>query len=289
MEKAQDQVVSGKRVSKPSDDPLLVGKIMSMRDNIKQNEQYNSNISDTIGWVQTQDTALDDITGTMNRVRDLIIYASNGSLSDTDRGAIKDETESAIGELKEILNTNFDGRYVFGGTKTTEAPFSEEKSDDNVTNGLKYDGNGDSLKREISRGVTIELEANGSSITRIGNPEESNLDSDNDLGMFLNEVVEAMGNGETDDLSGDLLGKADKFIDNILQVRSKLGATQNRLEAAEERNMSENINLKEVLSEKEDIDLAESYMEYTMMSTAYQASLSMGARILQPSLLDYLR
>ena len=57
MQKYHNQLTSGKEVTRPSDNPLLVAKIMDMDNNIMQNEQYNSNISDTLGWVQTQDTA----------------------------------------------------------------------------------------------------------------------------------------------------------------------------------------------------------------------------------------
>ncbi len=290
MQKAQEQLTSGKKVSKPSDDPLLVGKILSMKDNIKQNEQYNSNISQSKGWVQTQDTALADVTKTMNRIRDLIVYGANGSLADTDRDAIQEEVKMKVGEIRDILNTNFDGRYIFAGHKTGEAPFTITDGKDGM---LTYNGNGGNIEREISQGVTIELMTDGSEI----------VGKDNDLGIFLNEIIDAMESrpadpadpldtgkkADLDKLSGKLLGEADKFIDKILRARSKVGAIDNRLEAAEERNRSENINLTEVLSSKEDIDLAKTYMEYTMMSTAYQTSLSVGAKILQPSLLDYLR
>ncbi len=302
MHKYQQQMTSGKTVSRPSDNPLLVGKILSMKDNIEQNKQYNSNISDTIGWVQTQDTALADVTKTMNRIRDLIIYGSNGVLDDTARNSIKDELEMKMAEIKEVLNTNFDGRYIFAGKKTNTPPFGDN---------LEYDGSknadGDNnIKREISQGVTIELLTDGSEITTVGNEK---------LADFLNKVAAALDDSkpnpdfDPDDpgssptvpktseeikeglnqLSGELLGDTDKFIDNLLRVRSKIGAIHNRLEAAEDRNKTENINLTEVLSDKEDIDLAEKYMEYIMMATNYQASLSVGAKILQPSLVDYLR
>ncbi|MGO1468782.1 MAG: flagellar hook-associated protein FlgL [Tissierella sp.] len=291
MMKAQEQATTGKAVSRPSDNPLLVGKILSMKDNIQQNEQYNTNINNALGWVKTQDTALNDAGKTMNQIRDNIIYGANGSLSETDRLAIRDEVVESIGELKDILNTNFDGRYIFAGQKTDKPPFIEEEifespgvSFDPKKFELTYNGNDKNIKREIAQGVTIELRTDGGDITKIEGGE--------DLGNFLNEVVKALESGdqkELDKLSGEHLDKADKFIDKLLQTRSKIGATHNRLEAAEERNKSENINLSGVLSEKEDVDLAESYMNYIMMTTAYQSSLSMGAKILQPSLMDYLR
>lgn len=284
MQSYHDKLTSGKEVSKPSDDPLLVAKIMDMTKNIKQNEQYNSNISDTLGWVETQDTALNDVTSTLNRVRELMIYGANGSLSETDRLAIKDEVEMQVEQIADVLNTNFDGRYIFAGQKTNDAPFEiRDVTPEEEANGLKgkildYNGDNKNISREISQGVEIELVTSGSQITQ-----------EKELGEFLNKVVTALNDGDTEALSGDLLADADKHIDNVIRVRSKVGAINNRLEASKERNESENLNLNRVLSEREDIDIAEKYMEYVTMATIYQASLSVGAKIMQPSLLDYMR
>ncbi|WP_303863919.1 flagellar hook-associated protein FlgL [Alkalibaculum bacchi] len=268
MQKYQNQIASEQEVSRPSDDPLLVSKIMSLENNILQNEQYNTNISNTLGWVQTQDTALNDVTATLQRVRELIIYGANGTLSDTDRNAIKDEVEMKVGQLADILNTNFDGRYIFGGQNTTEKPF-----DPNLTYVADDHNN---ITREISKGVTIDIMTDGSEITK-------------DLGILLSNIVTAMDNGETDLLSGKYLGDIDEHLDNVIRIRSQIGAVYNRLESAKDRNETENLNLKSLLSQRQDIDVAEKYMEFSNMKAVYQASLSVGAQILQPSLLDYLR
>lgn len=283
MQKYHNQLTSGKEVTRPSDNPLLVAKIMDMDNNIMQNEQYNSNISDTLGWVQTQDTALSDATKTLQRVKDLMIYASNGSLSETDRLAIKDEVEMQVEHLGDVLNTNFDGRYIFAGQKTTTRPF--EIGD----GGLEYKGDSNDITREIATGVTIDLITKGSEITNIN---DDKVETKN-LGELLGKIIDAMEADASDEerskLSNEYLDDMEKHIDNVVRVRTQIGAINNRLEAAKERNEAENLNLKAVLSEKEDIDIAEKYMEYSVMATVYQASLSVGAKILQPSILDYLR
>lgn len=275
MQKYQNQLSSGKEVSRPSDNPMLISKIMDLSNNIMLNEQYNTNIKDTIGWVETQDTALGGVTQTLHRLKDLVIYGANGALADTDRAAVKDEIIMLADALKDILNTNFDGRYVFGGQKTMDPPFS---IDSGV---LTYDGDSNSLTREISQGVEVVIETDGSKITT--------SDDGGDLGGLIQEIVDALDKSDTEKLSGDLLSKVDKHLDNVLRVRSSVGAMYNRLEAAQSRNEAENLNLNSLLSEKEDIDIAEKYMEYMVMATIYQASLSVGAKILQPSLLDYIR
>lgn len=282
MHKYQNQLSSGKEVSRPSDNPLLVAKIMSMDNNIAQNEQYNSNISDTLGWVKTQDTALADATKNLQRIKDLVIYGANGTLSEIDRAAISQEMKTSIEGLEDIFNTNFDGRYVFAGQETTTKPFSA---------GLIYAGDSNNVSREISQGVVVDLITAGSKLASAENAAPGN----EDLGTLLSKVINILDNfdteGGTDALTGEngLLSDMEKHIDNVVRVRTQIGAIHNRLEASGERNRSENLNLKELLSEREDIDIAEKYMESMVMSTVYQASLSIGAKILQPSLLDYLR
>ncbi|MDF5581017.1 flagellar hook-associated protein FlgL, partial [Vibrio parahaemolyticus] len=276
MQKLQNQLSSGKVVSRASEDPLLVSKIMDLRNTISINEQYNTNIRDSIGWVDTQDGALQGATTTLQRIRELVIYGANDTLSNDDRNAIAQEVNVKVGELADVLNTNFDGRYIFSGTKTTEKPFDPS---------LVYKGNDKNINREISTGVVIELAVNGEEFTTIykGQPNEQKLSE------LLQDIITALEKGETESLSGDLLGDLDKHIDNLLGFRTKIGAISNRLEAAKERNESENLNLKNLLSEREDIDLAQKYTEANILNSVYLASLSIGARILQPSLLDYLR
>jgi flagellar hook-associated protein 3 FlgL len=282
MQKYQNQLASGKEVSRPSDNPLLVSKIMDLSNNILQNKQYNTNISDSLGWARTQDGALNNVNATLNRIRDLMIYGANGSLSETDRLAIYDEVNTKVQELADTLNTNFDGRYIFAGQKTLSTPF------DATSGTLIYNGSTEDITREISKGVTIDLLTNGNQI--IETTGTSDGGSNDNLGTLLNKVLKALQDGTgLDNLSGDYLADLDKHIDNVLQVRSKIGAIDNRLQTAKSRNESENLNLNTLLSEREDIDIAEKYMEFSVMKSVYHASLAVGAQILQPSLLDYLR
>ena len=258
---------------------MLVARIMQLDSNVRMNEQYEKNISDALGWTDTADGALNVVTSTLQRARELIIYGANGTLSGTDRSALKDEVDTLQGQLMQVLNTNYDGRYIFGGQKTTEPPFS-------IVDGiLTYSGDNNNIEREISRGVNITIPTNGSGIavtagTTLGNE---------DIGALFKNISLALENGNTDDLSGSLLGDIDKHLDNTIRFRSKMGAVYNRLESAKERNAAENLSMTELLSKSEDIDLAEKMMEFSTMRTVYQASLQTGAQILQPSLLDYIR
>ena len=287
MQKYHNQLSSLKEVSRPSDNPMLVARVMQLDSNVRMNEQYEKNINDALGWTDTADGALNVVTSTLQRARELIVYGANGTLSETDRSALKDEVDTLQGQLMQVLNTNYDGRYIFGGQETTEPPFEMKDGvlnykGDNLPLKEGYNIN---LQREISKGVNVEIPTVGDNIVSIGDPADRN----STIGKLFNNISNALKDGKTDELSGELLGDIDKHLDNTIRFRSKMGAVYNRLESAKERNAAENLSMTELLSKSEDIDLAEKMMEFSTMRTVYQASLQTGAQILQPSLLDYIR
>lgn len=284
VSKTQQQLSSLKEVSKSSDDPMLVSQIMDLNNSIIQNEEYMVTIEDSIDFSNMQDSAYSSITESLSRIRTLIQQAGTDTMNSGDRQIVKAEVEAEIQTMTDALNTNFGGKYIFSGMNTTEKPFSIAKDADGNMTGIDYAGTSDNLPRRIAQGVQIELKTDGSALMNKQVTEEGS----DDLGIFLADVLTALNTDDVEGLSGNLLERADNNIDNIVTQRAENGAIFNRLEASKERNTSENLNLETMLSGKQDIDLAEKFMEYTMEQTAYQASLAMGTKILSTSILDYL-
>lgn len=285
LSKVQNQLSSLKEVSKSSDNPMLVSEIMDLNNSIIQNEEYMSTIKDSIGFSNMQDSAYDAATKSVSRIRTLIQQAGTDTVNNEDRQLIKAEVEAEIETLTDALNTNFGGKYIFSGMKTTTKPFSIEKDANGKMIELKYSGTSDNLTRRISQGVQIELKTDGTSLMNERVTEAGTTDN---LSIFLTDVLTALEDNNVTALSGNLLERADIESGNIVTQRAENGAVFNRLEASKERNTSENLNLESMRSDKQDIDLAEKFMEYTMEQTAYQASLAMGTKILSTSILDYI-
>lgn len=278
VQKYQHQLSSLKEVSKPSDDPLTVSKIMDLNNSIVQNDNYLTTIEDAIDWTNVQDAALGQASNSLSRIQNLIQSAANGTMSDEEHKAVKHNIEGELGALVDALNTNFGGRYVFGGQNTTEKPFSLTEVNGNMTISQNTNTN-QNLPREVSPGVTVDLLTDGGKLVEIEGDQ---------LNGFFSDVFTALDNGKYDALGGDLLGRADAAFNNMVDKRSEVGAVFNRLEAAKDRNETESLNLKSMLSNKEDIDLAEKYMEYSMEMIAYESTLQMGTRILQTNILNYM-
>lgn len=286
VQQYQEQLSSLKEVNRPSDDPMKVSQILDLNNSITQNDGYQTTIKDTIDFTNVQDSALSHATESMQRIRTLMQQAANGTVNDDNRQIIKKEVEAEIDTLADALNTNFGGKYVFSGMNTTTKPFEVTEENGEIT-GLQYNGttNGSgNLTREIASGVSISLKTDGRELIN----EQGTTEAPDNLSTFLSDVLTALDTNDTAALSGDLLARADKEIDNIVTMRSETGSIYNRLTAAQERNETNSLNLESIRSEKQDVDLAEKFMQYTMEQTAYQASLAMGTKILSVSILDYL-
>lgn len=282
VQKYQDQLSSLKEVSRPSDDPLTVSKILDLNNSITQNESYLTTIEEAIDWTNVQDAALGQATNSLGRIRTLIQSAANGTMTAEDRQAIKSDVDGEIGAFVDALNTSIGGRYVFSGQNTTTRPFEHKGDGEIVYSGTNVDEKIKNLSREVAPGVTVDLLTDGNKLFQFNENTKENL------GTFFSEILTALDENDTDHLSGELLAKADTAIESVVGMRVDIGVTFNRFESSKTRNETENLNLKSILSSKEDVDLAEKYMEYSMEMIAYEATLQIGTRILQTSILNFL-
>jgi len=275
MQTIENQLSSGKVISKPSDNPYLATRVMNLNTSISQNDKYKTNIEDSQGWVNTTDSALQSITDVLQKVRELTVQGANGTLSEADMKSIGIEIEQNIEHIAAVGNSNYDGRYIFGGQETMKQPFD-------VVGGVLTNVNGDSgrIAREISKDVTMDINITAERIMNGGSGE--------DLGTTLKNILDRLNSGDQDALSDNSLEQIDLQLDRILGYQAEIGAKENRLSVALKKNEAETLNMTELLSKAEDVDFAEKVMEFSMMETIYNASLQTGAKILRPSLLDYL-
>lgn len=275
MSKTQEQMSSGKKVSRPSDNPIDVTLIMGMKSILSEQETHIKNMEDGIGWLEATDQALANLGEVVKRASELALQGANGTASQDARIAIAQEIGQLIDEAKQIINTNYAGRYIFGGTNTSNPP---------VDGSNQFRGNSFKMNWEIGPGVTIAINTTGEVFNggTVGTPPY-----EPQMITVLKDLKTAL-----EDSSGDpsaSIGELDKQMDAILNERAAVGAKSRRLEMAKSRAEEVNLDLGELTSKLEDIDIAEVSMTYAMQEAVYQAALMTGARILQPTLLNFLR
>ncbi len=287
LNKLQRQANTGKVFSKPSDDPFRVSRTMQMYAQINGNKQYNRNIKDVINWMDTTDTALNQITKCLQRVEELIVSAGNATYGTEEFLAIKEEINERVAEYGQILNTTFDGKYVFGGKDAMSKPINITSSPGG-DNSIAINGNktliNQTLEIEISMGVRVEYTVNAVDVL-----EFSDGGTPKDVKGIFDNILDNLNNGNKSDLLEKNLGDVQKTLNNVLAVRAKVGTMQNRMESAKKLNEAENFNLTEILSSNEDVDVVEKAMEIGAAQTVYMASLQTSSKVLQPTILDFLR
>ncbi|MHC5269575.1 flagellin N-terminal helical domain-containing protein [Enterococcus sp. LJL98] len=280
VQKSLNQLASLKEVSQSSDNPLLVSKIINLNVSLGQNATYAQEIKDSISWSNTQDSALGSVGESMNRIRTLIQASGTATAGKEEVNANKNEIQQEIRSIVDALNTNFDGRYVFAGQATDKAPYSVKENAAGEVIGIEYHGTADQLPREISDGVSIGLVTDGSKMMTA---------KGEGLSDFFEKVMTALDTDDKEALSGDLIGDLDQFSSNFVDTRTQIGAVTNRLKSAEARNEAEKIDLSQSLSDRQDVDIAEKYMQYQNQMLAYQTTMAMGTKIMQTTILDYVR
>lgn len=271
FEKINNQVSTGKLLHRPSDNPNGVSKAMNLKSTIAANAQFERNNSEAKLWMDETDQHIGSMTDVMQRVRELAVQGNNETLSDHDRSAIAVEVEELTEQMRQLANAKVNGKSLFNGQKTGEIPFPEKGS---------YAFNSSELAARtfnIGEGISIQ-----SSVL----PDElfGTATDDENLFKTLQSISANLKAGTSSDLGG-----IDAGMERLLTVSAENGARQNRVEAVENRLLDSNLQLKTMLSKVEDIDYAEAIIKLTSEESVYQASLAASSKIIQPSLMDFLR
>lgn len=267
MDKNYNDIASGKRIHRPSDDPVGLVTSLRLNDSIREANRYKANSENAISWLEASDAALGEMTKVMHRFEELAVSAANGALTDSSRRAIAEEVDELKNHILQIANTQHEHRFLFSGQQSNEKAY-----DDNFL----YQGDNLHLNIEVGDKSKLDISFNGPEV----------------FGDFFKQLDDFMTHINSNDVyqisNSDLQNITDQ-LDNILDVRASIGAKVNRLEKNVERLDLMDIQFNQLLSENEDTDIAAATMEMKMQESVYQAALAVGARIMQTTLLNYLK
>ncbi|AOY75643.1 flagellar hook-associated protein FlgL [Clostridium formicaceticum] len=421
LDKRQMQMATGKRIHKPSDDPIAISRSLKIRADIKELEQYKKNTDDAISWLEATELAAINTGDALQRLRELMVQGSNGVLTEEETRKIQGEIKEIKQQIISLGNTTYAGKYVFSG-KRTDTPLFDHYGNYNIdlfdaknpnlvdhriqyevgvgelidvnTLGIdlfeKYTSASDltlhmptkegenhatkfqlegaeiviemteapeegsqeppkfKVTMKIAADETVkEIEFTNIETTEVDGEEETVIISKED---FMKKIVEALKTeiaaiedthhplktfdfqvedlkkgrtvvgaevgqenwtikavpqksglihlidtieaqllaGKHEEISNQL-GNIDKYIDSLLTTRAEIGAKVNRMDLVKNKIEDNIINFRKLQSQLEDADMGEVIMELMNEENVYRASLSVGARIIQPTLLDFLR
>ncbi len=276
--KLQQQLTSGKVVSKPSDSPSGVNRAMQVRQDQAAAVQHARNISDAQGWMDFTDTTLQSVVTQVNRVRDLTVQASNGvTLSDSGRVAISTEVAALRESLLGLANQSVDGRPLFGGITSGATAYDATGAYTGVggANGIPVVA----VTRRIADAEDVRIDVTG--------PEAFGDPSGTDLFALVGKIATDVT--AAPEALGDDLTALDVALQRLMTAVSSIGARAARVEATAQTNTDLQLSLGKQLALVEDVDLPKTIMQLQFQQTGYQAALQATSQVIQPSLVDFLR
>jgi len=278
LAKAQRQMASGQIVNQPSDNPIVAARLINIDSALSESTQLKTNVRDGLAWLNMTDVTLGDVADSLHRARELALAGANATLTPEIRDYNAREVDQLLRHVLSLANASFDGdRYLFGGTHFGSQPFlSSDVSGNIVIDPLSSGGDGP-VNYEILRGMALQVNIEGRALFMNGGIFEA-------LAMTRDALAET----PTENIN-DALGALEDALDNALDARATVGARQNRLQMAERRYEEEQTTLTELRSKLGDVDMAEAIMNFNVREHVYQAALGAAARVMQPTLLDFLR
>lgn len=274
LQKGQNMLSSGKKFTRPSDDPVAVATSLRIKTDMARNDAYTKNADDAKSWLEITDSALSQLGDLLQRTRELAVEGANGTLTQSDMEKIAQEIMQIKQQMVQVGNTQYNGRYIFAGFRTDSAPFSE------TANG--YSGDDNFIEFEVGPGGNkMAVNVPGSRLFDV-------VGGTSQLLEMMDKLKSALENGNHQSVSS-MIADVDKQLENVLSVRAEVGAKLNRIDLIQNRLQNDNYNFTALLSKNEDADMAQVITNLKMDENVYRASLAAGARIIQPSLIDFLR
>lgn len=419
LDNYSQQLSSGKKIQKPSDNPIIAVRALKFRTDVKEIEQYKTNANDAISWISVTEQAVTNVTDIMKRIRDLAVQSSSSTYNLDNRKNAIAEVEQLMAQFMNEGNATYAGRHIFSGYKTdTKMVFTKDTAKTYTINETFKTGDLETLQNVVdlagppaTKGIedthrirlgykdVVPATIPGPTLTVAGLPvnvinssdinafqpvvgsvnflqdtgelyfhtdnlaavetalatpggiafdydknlfakgellPETNFNFTDATGSYtlqeesmqyqisysqemnvntmgyelitpemyrdIQELVDyTVNTNKGDDINSALrqdligtkfshiIGKLDKHINNLLNTRSSLGGKINRLELTINRLSEDGLNFKDLMSKNEDADLADVMIKMSAQSVVYNASLASSSKIIQQTLLDFLR
>ncbi len=269
MANLQQKAASQRAFTSPSEDPAAATATMKLHSAIQRNDQYARNVDDGMAWTVTADNAISASHDLLTRARDLTLQGANeGAMDELSREAIAVELESLRDELLTLANTKYLGRSVFAGTTDGQAFTSGTYTHNGIPGGA--------VERRVADNLTIRVDVDGSEV--FGSGASSVFATIDNIVADLRAGVNV----------GARVGEIDTHRTAMLGVQGRTGVAQAQLERYASSLMADNVELESRRTEVEDVDAAEVLLELNAKNLVYEMSLSVAAKALPKSLMEYI-
>ncbi|MCS6924392.1 MAG: flagellar hook-associated protein FlgL [Candidatus Binatia bacterium] len=280
LAEVQEQVTSGKRINRLSDDPTGAVRVLDLHSFVASLEQYEKNISSALPFLQQSEQVLADVEEVVGRAKELALAMANDSHSGQERALAAVEVRQLFSQLLSLANTRVENRYLFGGFRNGTAPFTEGAG------GVTYGGDNGEIVVQLNTSTTVVLNLIGEQVFQgVG------VTGGVDLFDTLLDLEAAL---QSNDVTGPdgintQIDRLERALDQVLRFRTEVGARLRTAQTAQEGVALMKLQTIGLRSRIEDADALQVYSDFARFQHAFEAALRSAAQVFQPTLLDFLR
>lgn len=275
LDKYQEQMMTQRRINRPSDDPVGVASALQYRGQITATTQFEQNADDADAWLKYGDSVMTEVTQIIQKLSELAVQGGTDTVPKDARVNIAAEVDQLYQQLISLGNSQFKGKYIFNGERTDEKPFPDDPTQ------TAYELDNGEVRYQVGAGITV-------SVNTLGGKVFGAFGDATGLFAVVDNLKKAL---LADDTAGiqSAIPSLQKNLETTITAQSEMGGKQNRLEFTLSRLGDLNINYMDLQSKVEDADISKVIIDLKTSESVYQASLDTMARIIRPSLLDFLR
>lgn len=271
MSKLQEQMSTGRIINRPSDSPTGTRAAMRLRDDVSAVQQYQLNAQDGAAWLGTIDNTLTGVSDQVRQARDTALQGANtGAVGQTALNALAATVDQLRTNLISESNTQYLGRPVFGGITGGEKAYDDSGA---------FVGTAGAVNRTVGDGIKVRVDADAQATF---GPDGNNVFD------HLDALSTALKAGDSTAIKAGIT-QLNADLDRLTSARAEVGTRAQQVDAATQKGADTELSLKSSLSDVENADLPKVVVDLQMQQTAYQAALAATARVMQPTLLDFLR
>ena len=274
--KLQNQVSTGQRISQPEDDPAAVGRVLNLESERRQLTQYGNNASTALAVAQASSSGLQAMKKISDRAGQLATLGT-GVLGADAMTADATEVDQMIEQAVQTANTQFSGNYIYAGTAVAVPPVSATRDANGQVTSVAYVGNATQAAIPLSDAASVTPGTDGATNTSLAD--------------FINNLVslrDALKSGDTANVSATQANLTSSE-NTLVSAIADNGGVQTRIEASQSQQTDRQTSLDALVSSEVDADMPSTIVKLTQTQTAYQAALQSAAKIMNLSLLDYIK
>lgn len=276
MYRLETDIATGTFLHRPSDGPADVVNTVRLRGARERLTRYQRNMDDAAARLRTTEGAIADLVEIIRRASELVVQGANETYTPEAREAIAQEIDELLKYAVQVGNATYGDEYLFAGFNTGQPAFTLNLT---PTPSVAYNGDTGTITREIAPGQSVAVNVGGAVLRDAG----GGVDLFDSLIRAADNLRNNPGALQTS------LGELEQVTDHLLQLQATIGARQRAIELSQDRALDLQVTLEQHIEKTSGVDIERALIDFKKQETAYQTALGMAARILPPSLLDFLR